>query len=203
MVRLDRGGAEFLSSVTRHFESLGLTEVFSPALHPASTGSWHRIGYDKYAELDVMECSLSGTVDASSEARVVSEPDWEEVLAVDRVAFDGFWGMSRVGLEEAHATNKDTVLLTVEEGAALSGYAIVGSQWGVTYLHRIAVHPKRAGTGVGTSLLRTAMGWGYDTGGRIMVLNVRPENHRAKGLYVRIGFAVTGSRLVVLRHQSR
>lgn len=203
MVRLDRGGSDFLSSVTGRLHDLGAAAVYSPALYSGSTAVWRRSRFDDHVSLEIMERPLGGVVDVDlREVTVQSRPVWDQILEVDRLAFDGFWGMSRLGLEEAHKTNRATVLLVVESGDhGLSGYAIVGLQWAVVYLHRIAVRPEDAGRGLGRALLASAIDWGNRSGGRAMVLNVRPENHRAKHLYEGMGFARTGTVLQVLRHE--
>ena len=200
MVRLERGGGEFLALVAEHFDSLGLGQLFSPALYPGVTRSWRRAGFRTYAVLDIMERSLSRALDGPGRATMTASPDWDQVLAVDRAAFGGFWAMSRLGLEEAYTTNRDTVLFEIGDRDGLCGYAIVGSQSELAYLHRIAVHPARAGAGMGTSLMEGAMGWARASGNQTMVLNVQPENTRARLLYDRLGFAATGSTLEVMCH---
>jgi ribosomal-protein-alanine N-acetyltransferase len=131
----------------------------------------------------------------------VRTPDWGPILEVDREAFEGFWTMSRLGLQEAHQTNRSTALFTVSaEDGVIAGYAIVGAQWGTVYLHRIAVRPSVWGGGLGSALLASSINWGNRIGARSMILNVRPENERAQLLYERHGFTAAGSALVVLRH---
>ena len=202
LVRLDRGGTEFLIGVRDELVGLTGEDVYSPALYPGSTRVWRRAGFEEYATLAVMERSLARlpAEKATHEVRAVEDPDWDAILEVDRVAFEGFWGMSRLGLEEAHETNQNTTLLTVSTTEDPEGFAIVGSQWGVAYLHRIAVHPERTGMGLGAALLEWAMRWGSANGARSMVLNVRADNRRAQALYERSGFTTTGTNLQVLRH---
>jgi ribosomal protein S18 acetylase RimI-like enzyme len=205
MVRLDRGGAEFLTTVRAELAELTGEAIYSPALFPGSTRVWRRAGFGDYSELTVMERSLPH-VSSTASPHVVEagdEPDWETILQIDRAAFEGFWGMSRLGLEEAHQTNQETILLTASTGEAPEGFAIVGSQWGLAYLHRIAVLPERSGLGLGASLLDAALRWGAARGARSMVLNVRDDNRRARALYERSGFTKTGTNLQILRHPRR
>jgi ribosomal-protein-alanine N-acetyltransferase len=199
---MDRGGRDFLESVVEALYDLGAKSVYSPALFPGSTRLWRRSGFDDHAKLDVMERSLLGDLVPATGVEVKAEPtpNWDMVLDVDQAAFEGFWLMSRDGLAEAHETNRVAVALTVTAPRGLAGYAIVGSQWGTAFLHRIAVHPEETGRGVGTALLRSAIAWSTRTGARTMVLNVRPENTRAKRLYGHVGFTDTGTSLRVLRH---
>jgi ribosomal protein S18 acetylase RimI-like enzyme len=204
MIRLERGGVEFLTMVTNRLGDMGGGGAYSPALYPGSTRVWKRAGYHEVAALAIMERGLGGTVPEPSLPITTAEvPDWEAVMAIDRAAFEGFWGMSALGLAEAHGTSRATTLLTasIDEGPA--GYALVGCQWGVAYLHRIAVHPEAAGRGLGTSLLSASFVWALGAGGRSMVLNVRPGNHRARRVYERAGFTATGTDLLILRHEPR
>ncbi|MFZ0012531.1 MAG: GNAT family N-acetyltransferase [Acidimicrobiia bacterium] len=204
MVRLDRGGAEFLTAVTRRLEEMGPERVYSPALYPDSTNVWRRSGFQPDAELAIMERSLSTGPENEPTHAVTSvkSPRWEEVVHLDATAFEGFWKMSTLGLSEAYETNRSTTLLTTRVEDELAGYAIVGTQWGVTYLHRIAVHPDHGGKGLGSSLMSASIAWGRAHGGRTMVLNVRSVNDRAQRLYERCGFTHTGTKLLVLRHEA-
>jgi ribosomal protein S18 acetylase RimI-like enzyme len=206
MVRLERGGAEFLIAARDQLIEITGRDIYSPALYPGSTRVWKRAGFDRHAELTVMERPL-GEVPGGNEARlrvsVEPAPEWEGILEVDRAAFEGFWGMGRLGLEEALQTNPATTLLIVSGDGQPDGYAIVGSQWGVAYLHRIAVRPERAGQGLGRALVESAIEWGSAHGAKSMVLNVRDDNRQALSLYRRSGFTDTGTRLQILRHPAR
>ncbi len=204
MVRLERGGADFLTAATEQLLPLGGGAVFSPALYPDSTKVWRRVGYETYARLAVMERSLTyPPAETTRPVAVDEDPDWEAISSVDRAAFEGFWRMSRLGLQEAHATNRKRALLVCRDGSNdPAGFAIVGTQWGITYLHRIAVHPDKGGRGFGAALTDRAIAWGRSTGGRAIVLNVREENQRARRLYGRSGFSDTGTSLEVLRYPS-
>ncbi len=203
MIRLERGGVEFLISVTNHLRGLGLDTIYSPALFPTTTRIWRRSGFTEYASLNVMERPLSRHT-ADMEDIVISEsaPDWDPILEVDRTAFEGFWGMSRAGLKDAFDTNKRSSLITIgAEGPA--GYALIGSQWGVSYLHRIAVRPDLGGAGFGHRLLQASFDWAYRAGARSMVLNVRSVNGRAIRLYEKSGFLTTPTELQVFSLESR
>lgn len=203
MVRLDRGGTEFLIAVVKRLRHLGVEGVYSPALYPGASGVWRRSGFEDYARLDVMERAVDASTPETNRDHVRQDPDpdWDLVLDVDRSAFEGFWGMSRLGLEEAVDVSRSNAVLVSGSNDSLSGYAIVGSQWGTVYLHRIAVRPEDSGQGVGSALLLAAVAWGRRLGARSIVLNVRPENERAKGFYAHHGFMETGTALEVLRHE--
>lgn len=200
MLRLERGGSEFLDAAAEKLLAIGSDSVYSPALYGGSTRVWRRSGFEDYASLDMMERALGvGPSGGAGDVRLEPDPDWEEILDVDREAFEGFWGMSILGLTEAYETNRSAALFVVPAGSRLAGYAIVGAQWGTVYLHRIAVRPADSGRGLGAALVAASIEWGARSRGGTMVLNVRPGNTRAKRLYRRLGFTDTGSSLQVLR----
>lgn len=202
MLRIDRGGAEFLRSVSNELLDMGADAIYSPALYPDSTGIWSRSGFQPHADLAVMERSLLTPGRRSSvEVLETDHPDWRAVLDVDRMAFAGFWGMSALGLREAFDASRTSSLLETRIDTELVGYALVGSHWAVSYLHRIAVHPDHRGEGLGSALVGAAISWARAHGGRSMVLNVRKENRRAQTLYERSGFTNTGTMLTILRRR--
>jgi ribosomal-protein-alanine N-acetyltransferase len=203
MVRLDRGGGDFLASVTRHLNDIGETVVYSPALYPDSTNVWKRGGFRAHAQLELMEHGLGTRPDADQIIQVAptGNPDWGAIHDLDSRSFQGFWTMSETGLREAFETNRTSSVLQTFADGTLAGYAIVGMQWGIAYLHRIAVSPEASGAGRGAALLTSALVWARAHGGRSMILNVRDDNERALRLYEREGFTRTGTALVVLRHE--
>lgn len=200
-LRLERGRAQFLESASETVAALSGSGVYSPALFPSATGIWTRAGYEEAGQLEVMERQLgSGVADPEHPIRPKPEPDWQRILEIDRAAFAGFWRMSIHGLTEALASTDPSAVLVTEDEGRLLGYAIVGSQWGIGYLQRVAVEPESTGRGLGRDLVRAALRWAQGTNARTLVLNVRPENERAKRLYVREGLARTGTNLRILRY---
>lgn len=199
-VKLERGGTDFLSDVTDHVSRLASASVYSPALYPSATRIWARSGYVETHRLEIMERSTTTVARPDSVSEELN-PDWGRVAVIDEVAFEGFWRMSIDGLKEALASTKRSALLSI--GAdPIDGYAVVGAQWNVSYLQRIAVHPNSSGAGYGRLLTRAALAWGRKQAAATMVLNVRDENTRARKLYSKEGFVSTGTRLRILRYEA-
>ena len=199
-LRLIRGGADFLVEATGVVGDRGGEPVYSPALYPTSTRVWNRAGYQRIDQLLVLERPLTLSSPEPAVAIRTGEPDWDGLVDVDRAAFEGFWRMSRTGLEESAAATRHSTVLTVGDTGRVQGYAIVGAQRGVGYLQRIAVEPESGRRGLGTELVRAGLSWARSHGCRSMVLNVRAGALPARGLYEATGFSDTGTRLEIMGH---
>ncbi len=200
-IRLERGRADFLRSVTDEVAANSGGGVFSPAIFGSSTRIWIRAGYEEVMRLDVMERPLGIEIEQPTRrVEVVGRPPWQRLFEIDQLAFSGFWRMSIHGLKEAFHSTSSGVLMTIGENGHIGGFAIVGSQWGTAYLQRIAVEPSAGGKGLGTDLLRAAVKWARSTPAATIVLNVRSGNSRARSLYERAAFRQTGTSLRILRH---
>ncbi|REK33552.1 MAG: GNAT family N-acetyltransferase [Actinobacteria bacterium] len=194
-----RGNSAFLDAASKWTSATAGGDVLSPALYPSGTGIWQRCGYEVDLRLEIMEASLTSRAEMGP-VGVATNPNLVEMEDVDREAFDSFWPMGSTGLAEAlSATRVSTVLEVRAEDRGLLGYAIVGAQLGMSFLQRIAVRPSHAGQGLGAALVDAAKAWALGRGCAVMVLNVRPVNERAIGLYQRAGFQATGKHLLVLR----
>lgn len=201
-IRLERGSSDFLRVASEHLGPMGSGRVYSPALYPSAARVWTRAGFAMFGHLEVMERPLgieTPRLDHQIESSV--DPDWAAVTRIDRLAFDGFWRMSEAGLVEAMRATPRAVALLARVEDHLAGYALVGSQMSLSFLQRVAVDPVFSGRGIGTSLVRAARGWAGRRGARAMVLNLRPENHKARHLYEQEGFRVVDTTLQLLQFE--
>jgi len=201
-IRLERGSHEFLRAVAELLGPRGSGTVYSPALYPSATKVWASAGFTLFRLLDVMELTL-GTDMRPPEyvMEATSAPDWQPLVEIDRLAFDEFWRMSEAGLDEAMRATPRATVITARVDDEVAGYSLVGSQMTVSYLQRVAVAPAFAGRGVGGSLVRSSARWASRRGSRALVLNVRPENDRARRLYQREGFQTRETSLHLLRYE--
>lgn len=201
-LRLHRGGSEFLAQATEAIRDIQPASVFSPALYPSNTRAWRKAGYEPFSDLEVMQRQLSAEIGPVPGGVVESPRDQiEQLIDIDRRAFEGFWRMSGPGIEEALlATPKASILVSTNDGE-VTGYALVGTQLNVAFLQRVAVPPEHAGQGVGTALVRSSLLWGRQHGAQTMILNIKPDNDRARRLYERTGFALTGTALELLEYK--
>jgi [ribosomal protein S18]-alanine N-acetyltransferase len=203
-VRLERGSNDFLRAVAGLLGSMGSGTVYSPALYPSATRVWTSAGFSLFRRLDVMESPLGGGEIPLPEHPIgtSTHPDWGPLVTIDRLAFEGFWRMSEAGLVEAMGATPRAIVLEARLDDDLAGYALAGSQMSISFLQRVAVSPAFAGRGVGASLVRASLGWALKRGARVMVLNLRPENERARQLYEREGFQARETPLHLLRYEA-
>lgn len=188
-VRLVRGSSAFLRDASDRMADLARAEVYSPALLHPSRRVWIRSGYEPAFELRIMEHSLSHEIGTpASPVGRTSEPDLDAIVAVDRRAFEPFWRMSAPALAEALRSTRTSTTLVIEDDGRVAAYAMVGAQWGTAYLQRLAVDPDARRRGLGTDLVRASLTWALERAASKMVLNVKPDNQRAREMYGRLGF---------------
>lgn len=198
-VRLDRGSAAFLKEVSSWVAEVSGGHVYSPALYPTTTRVWGRASYRPFLKLDIMERMLRRLPERSERVVMTADPDLAAIADIDRAAFDEFWHMSRIGLEEAVTATPNSVVFETYEDNQLVGYAIVGAQMGTAYLQRIAVHPDHGRKGLGSEMITEACHWAKAAGTGVLVLNVKPDNVPARQLYLGTGFADSTTQLRLLR----
>jgi ribosomal-protein-alanine acetyltransferase len=85
--------------------------------------------------------------------------------------------------------------MVAEADGAVSGYGCLNAAAaGPGEIQAIAVRGDREGRGIGTALLAGLIATAADLGCRDVVLCVRADNTRARGLYLRTGFTEAGLR---------
>jgi ribosomal protein S18 acetylase RimI-like enzyme len=199
-VRLIRGSSTFLAAVTEWTSEAANGPVFSPALYSSATRIWKKAGYGPMLRLKIMEKKLVPVAELSERVSEHDPADIGPLEQVDHAAFDEFWRMDTAGLSEAIAATPRARVLKIDTEIGMGGYAIVGSQLGISFLQRIAVSNRHQGMGFGSELLKASMRWALDSGAATMVLNVRSDNEVALGLYSRHGFVDTKTSLRLLRY---
>ena len=131
--------------------------------------------------------------------------DIAEVMRIERLpGYDAFIGQFDPDEHAAVFASPDARYLGFRREGGLAGFVIVQEFTAPTVLlRRIAVD--ETGQGTGTALFRAAVDWIFaNTAAQAVKLHVRPENHRARHIYVREGFAPyssdeTGDKLSVTR----
>jgi RimJ/RimL family protein N-acetyltransferase len=98
----------------------------------------------------------------------------------------------------AVARSGNSVVVVADSGAELAGYVeLTGGPFRrnrTTAYLVMGVIADASGQGLGTALLTAAKRWAADHGVHRLELTVMAHNHRAAGLYERMGFSVEGRR---------
>ncbi|HHC07358.1 MAG TPA: N-acetyltransferase [Actinobacteria bacterium] len=200
-LRIVRGGSGFLQACTEKLLGVGAPAVLSPPLPVAARRPWLAVGYREHVRLALMRLDLS-SCPAAPDHLVVDAPtdDLAPLLAVDRAAFDPRWRFDELGLREALAATPTTAVKVVRgpDGDPIA-YAIVGYGQAISYLQRVAVHPRWQGRGMGRSLLRASAREARARGARALLLNTQTGNETATSLYASEGYVTLPESLAVLR----
>ena len=118
--------------------------------------------------------------------------DLEEVLAIERASFSMPW--SRGAFLYELEQNRVARCYVVREDGRLIGYICLWEVADEVHITNVAVHPDVRRRGVGRSLLSAVLDDARQRKLRLVVLEVRPSNAEALGLYESFGFRVVGRR---------
>jgi ribosomal-protein-alanine N-acetyltransferase len=118
--------------------------------------------------------------------------DLDEVLAIERASFSMPW--SRGAFLYEIQQNRFARCLVMRECGEIVRYL---SGWGIAdeiHITNVAVPPRHRRHGIARWLLGGVLTEARARDLRLIVLEVRPSNHEAIGLYESFGFRVTGRR---------
>jgi len=120
------------------------------------------------------------------------------VLALDALAFDGFWRFDLPGLLDARQATPHSRFRVAWSEDRIVGYHITGVARRLGYLQRLAVHPEFHGHGIGTALVGDSLRWCRRRGCDSVLVNTQEINQRALSLYRHLGFTDEPTGLAVL-----
>ncbi len=118
--------------------------------------------------------------------------DLEEVLFIERASFTMPW--SRGAFLYEIEQNRVARCHVVRDDGRLVGYICVWEVADEIHITNIAVHPTTRRRGIGRMLLGAVLDDARKRALRMVVLEVRPSNVEARGLYESFGFQVVGRR---------
>lgn len=118
--------------------------------------------------------------------------DLEEVLPIERASFSMPW--SRGAFLYELEQNRVARCYVVRENGRLIGYICLWEVADELHITNVAVHPGLRRRGVGRALLSAVLDDARQRKLRLVVLEVRPSNVEALGLYESFGFRVVGRR---------
>lgn len=134
---------------------------------------------------------MNAVVKPTAEMRAMLAADLPAVLAIEQAVYEFPWTRGNF-IDSLHAGYLAQVL---HDGQGrLIGYCV--SMTGVDEMHllNISVAPSMQGRGFGSSMLRVLLATCRDLGARMLWLEVRTGNLRARSLYRRLGFDEIGTR---------
>lgn len=115
----------------------------------------------------------------------------DKVLAIERASFPSPWSLSAF---RAEAENPVSSLWALVSSGEVTAYICFWTFAGEIHLLNLAVHPGQRRRGFGRYLLHRMSDIGVRTGVRSVLLEVRPSNCAARGLYEQAGFREVGRR---------
>jgi len=181
----------------------GYTTVITSALAPQEQQPFLAAGFDEHERLHLLGHDLTDLADRPRRPalRRGRKADRAGALAVDAVAFDTFWRLDCLGLQDAIDATPATRFRVASRDARVCAYAVSGRSERHGYLQRLAVDPAHQRIGLGRALALDALHWMRRHGVDRAVVNTQLDNHAALELYRGLGFRLEPSGLAVLRHE--
>ena len=175
--------------LVEELRTAGYRAVLTNALAPGASLPFVDCGFEVRSRLHLLVFDFAAQPLAASTRRTrrAAAADRPALLAVDAAAFDDFWTLDDVGLEQAaQATPRSH--FRVERADPIGGYGLFGRAERVGYVQRLAVHPRAQRSGLGLALLRDGLRWMRLRGARSAYVNTQDDNERALRLYEGAGF---------------
>src|SRR5712691_12732852 len=116
----------------------------------------------------------------------MSPADLDEVLAIERASFSMPW--SRGAFLYEMEQNRVARCNVIREDGRLVGYVCLWEVADELHITNVAVHPAARRHGIGRWLLESVFERARAGGARMVLLEVRPSNVEALGLYESLGF---------------
>ena len=192
--------------ITRALEEVrrrGYTTVLTPALAVTEQHPFEVAGFELQERLHLLRHDLDGPrtpTTGGSTIRRGRRRDLDAALAIDSMAFEPFWRLTREALTEARMATPRSRFRVLTDGPVL-GYHVTGLAESTGYLQRLAVHPDRFGRGHGTALVNDSLRWCARHRCSHLYVNTQETNGRALDLYLRLGFVLEPHGLAVLRRE--
>ena len=178
----------------------GVTGALSAAVGPAEEHVFTTAGFEVHERLLLMRHPLEAMPDTPAvPLRRAGRRDREQVLEIDAAAFGDFWQLDAAGLSDAiRATPHARFRVALDGDGDICGYAITGRAGNAGFLQRLAVEPSNQGRAIGQALVLDGLHWLVRRRAEHALVNTQHDNHRAAGLYSRLGFEHEPHDLAVL-----
>jgi len=122
--------------------------------------------------------------------RVMKEEDLTDIISIENNAYSHPWtiGIFRDCLRVGYYCQ------VLEQDGAIHGYGVLSEAVGEAHVLNVCIHPDSQGTGLGRMLVEHLITSAKRMGADIALLEVRPSNKVAIGLYHNMGFCEVGTR---------
>lgn len=121
----------------------------------------------------------------------MSKEDVEQVAAIEATCFSNPWPKEIFRYE---ILNPSVFTLVAKEKTFVLGYLVGYPRGAEFHIANIAIRPEYRRRGIGRELLMKALSSARELGCRFAILDVRPSNESAIGLYNQLGFHLVGRR---------
>ena len=179
----------------------GMSDVISPPTPVEDMHFYESAGMRMHALVSTYRLARSAEAPATQplrevHLRVAGAPDLPALLELDARCFDEFWRYDLRHLERFLASAR---LAVAERGDEVVGYTLCTLSGGEGLLGRLCVAPELRRRGIGSALVRDAVGHVWEQGGRNVTLSTQIDNAASQELYRRERFRDTGRRYAFLR----
>jgi ribosomal protein S18 acetylase RimI-like enzyme len=178
----------------------GIGDALTGALNADEQQPFLAAGFVEHERLHLLVHDLweLPTVHTPARLRRARRSDRPTVLDIDRSAFDDFWQLDDAGLLDAIAATPVARFRVGLVDDAVAGYAVCGRAGPRGFVQRLAVHPEHRGIALGAGLVADGLAWLKRHRADQALVNTQVGNDRALELYLRLGFRLQPSGLVVL-----
>jgi ribosomal protein S18 acetylase RimI-like enzyme len=156
--------------------------------------------FEHYQDIVVLERNIAneeGFTTNGITIRPVREGDFDQVLAVDNLAFELIWQISEDELKHAMKSSKYTSVAIHKE--KIIGYQLSTGNPFSAHLARLAVLPEFQGHGIGYSLVQDLLAFFQRSTIPSITVNTQQSNHASLHLYQKLGFHLTGETFPIFR----
>jgi ribosomal protein S18 acetylase RimI-like enzyme len=188
---------EFVEHCLEILREQGHSRVVTSALTPADALPFVDSGFTVRERLHLLAHDMVSVAPPTRATRRARVTDHSAVLSLDGLAFDDFWRLDEMGLDDAiRATPVARFRVAGDDGIA--AYAISGRSGHQGYLQRLAVAPSARREGWGRVVVTDGLRWLARHGVRRTLVNTQLDNASALALYEACGFRRLAVGLCVL-----